>query len=193
MAEVDQEADPTTQRLVCGRQGCAATATHYLEFHPCLEKSALTPSLVCEPCLRDLRRIFEHGRAMRCPDCETDLTTFDQFVPTAEVIAGRPGARPRRRYRPPMPNREVDPQAIEGLRHRFEALDILDQVRYISAESDALRQLSCGRLQDARRALRAVPADRLRDLAAAAVELSVLAEELAVTAGEDWEKPLDHW
>ncbi|WP_280332048.1 hypothetical protein [Nocardia wallacei] len=92
-----------------------------------------------------------------------------------------------------MPNRETDPQVIEGLRHRFEALETLDQVRYISAVSDALRHLSCGRLADARTVLHRVPADRLRDLAAAAAELSVLAEELAVIPDEEREKPLDQW
>ncbi|WP_187685125.1 hypothetical protein [Nocardia wallacei] len=92
-----------------------------------------------------------------------------------------------------MPNREADPQVIEELRHRFEALEILDQVRYISAVSDAMRHLACGRLDDARTVLARMPAERLRDLAVAAVELSVLAEESAVVPDEEREKPLDQW
>lgn len=79
--------------------------------------------------------------------------TLRRIRHTPRYPAGATSLAAARRYRPPMPNREADPQVIEELRHRFEALEILDQVRYISAVSDAMRHLACGRLDDARTVL----------------------------------------
>ena len=74
-----------SETLICGRDRCDATASHYIQFHPCTEDT-LPPHLVCEPCLRDLRRTFEHGRAVRCRVCGADQATFDQFVPVVEEV-----------------------------------------------------------------------------------------------------------